>query len=237
MFFGLKNLMKYGSIFFGFSLLVSNCKPYYNAFYTDPVKCFAKACENEPYDVIIVPGFPSDSGRINPILAERINWAFFLYKNNYTKNIIFSGAAVYSPFVEAKIMRLYALQLGIRPEHIFVETKAKHTTENLYYSCVMAEELGFKKIAFATQPAQTSFMKPFRRKFGLKLDMLPVLTDSIKKTSFNYQLIDLSEAFVPDFVSIEKTEGLLKRLRGTRGRTVKKEMRKTKRLKRNKNPI
>ena len=53
----------------------------------------------------------------------------------------------------------------IKSEDVFVEMKAEHTTENLYYGCRMAEELGFKTIAFATQPAQSSFMKPFKRKF------------------------------------------------------------------------
>ncbi len=212
--------------------LISGCNAYYNAFYTDPKKCFPIACKNGPYDVIIVPGFPTDSGKINGVLAERLNWANFLYKNGYTKRIIFSGSAVYSPYVEAKIMRLYALQLGIKSEDIFVETKAEHTTENLYYGCRMAEELGFKKMAFATQPAQSSFMKPFKRKFKLKIDMLPVLTDSIKPFSYVFDSISISNLFIKDFVSIEKREGLIKRLNGTRGQQVKKEMRRVRKMKR-----
>lgn len=226
-------LNKFGRFVFILPLFIalSGCNLYYNAFYTDPEKCFPIAYKKGPYDVIIVPGFPSDSGKINGILAERLNWANFLYKNGYTKRIIFSGSAVYTPYVEAEIMRLYAMQLGIKSEDIFVETKAEHTTENLYYSCRMAEELGFKTIAFATQPAQSSFMKPFKRKFKLKVDMLPVLTDSIKKFSYTFDSINISKLFIKDFVSIEKKEGLIKRLNGTRGQTVKKEMRRVRKLK------
>ncbi len=165
--------MKQCSIqFVGFICLLAfnSCNTYYNLFYTDPTKCFEVAEQKKPYDVIIVPGFPHDSGKVNMVLTERVKWAYFLYKNGYTKNIIFSGSSVHSPYIEAKVMRLLALQLGIKDENIFTEIKAKHTTENMYYSCVMAKELGFTSIAFATEPAQSSFMKPFKRKFKFWVD-------------------------------------------------------------------
>lgn len=215
-------------------LTLGACKAYYKAFYTDPDTCFAGACIKKPYDVIIVPGFPSDSGHINGVLAERIGWAYYLYKNGFANHIIFSGSAVYTPYIEAKVMRLYAIQLGIPSEIIYTETNAEHTTENLYYGCKMATDLGFKSIAFATQAAQTSFMKPFRRKFKLTCDMLPLVTDSLRKLPFQFKPLDASEAFVPDFISIEKRQNQIHRLRGTRGHKVKVEIRRLKRLQRKK---
>ncbi len=215
-------------------MLLSGCKAYYRAFYTDPDTCFAGACIKKPYDVIIVPGFPSDSGKINGVLAERIGWACYLYKNGFTNHIIFSGSAVYTPYIEAEVMKLYAIQVGIPPEIIFTETKAEHTTENLYYGCRMAKEKGFTKIAFASQVAQTSFMKQFRRKFKLKLDMLPLVTDSLRKYSFEFKPLDASKAINSDFVSIEKRQSIIKRFLGTRGSKVKREMRKEKRQARKK---
>lgn len=213
-------------------LILSGCNAYYNLFYTDPVKCFDVACTKKPYDVIIVPGFPHDSGKVNMVLSERIKWAYFLYKNGYTKNIIFSGSAVHSPYVEAEVMKLIALQTDIPKDHIFTETKAEHTTENLYYSCVLAKKLGFNSIGFATEAAQSSFMKQFKRKFKLQLDFIPVVTDSVLKMDLVLKPIDESSAFVPNFIPLNEREGLLKSLRGTRGYYVKKEIRKAKRLKR-----
>ena len=127
-------------------------------------------------------------------------------------------------------MRLLALQSGIKDENIFIETKAEHTTENLYYSCVLADELGFKTIGFATEPAQSSFMKPFRRKFKLKLDFVPVVTDSIN--SIPLKPIDERSAFVSNFIPLKKRESALKSLLGTKGQRVKKEIRKAKKLRR-----
>jgi uncharacterized SAM-binding protein YcdF (DUF218 family) len=212
-------------------MFLQGCKAYYRAFYTDPDACFAGACINKPYDVIIVPGFPSDSGKINGVLAERIGWACYLYKNGFTKHIIFSGSAVYTPYIESEVMRLYAIQIGIPAEVIFTETNAEHTTENLYYGYRMARDMGFKKIAFASQAAQTSFMKPFRRKFKLQLDMLPLVTDSLRKYAYEFKSLSAIEALKSDFVSIEKRENMIQRYMGTRGSKVKQAMRKERRIK------
>lgn len=215
-------------------LIFSSCNSYYNLFYADPIKCFDIAKQKKPYDVIIVPGFPHDSGKVNNVLCQRLSWACYLYKNGYTKNIIFSGSAVHSPYVEAKIMRLLALDLGIKDEHIFIETKAEHSTENLYYSTILANKLGFNSIAFATEPAQASFMKPFKRKFKLQLDFLPVVSDCVNQLNVQLNPIDESSAFVPNFVSLKKREGYLKSFRGTNGHKVKVEIRRANRLKRDK---
>jgi uncharacterized SAM-binding protein YcdF (DUF218 family) len=213
---------------------LSGCKAYYNAFYTDPAKCLKIAEQKKPYDVIIVPGFPHDSGKVNMVQSQRIKWAYYLYKNGYAKNIIFSGAAVHTPYVEAKVMKLIILQTGIDSNHVFTETKAQHTTENLYYSYLLAQDLKFKSIAFATEPAQSSFMKPFNRKFKLQLDFIPVVSDSVLKMDLMLHQIDESSTFVPNFIPLKEKEGLIKSLRGTRGHQVKKEIRKAKKLKRQK---
>lgn len=208
------------------TLLISSCQSYYNFFYADPDKCFELAKKNKPYDAIIVPGFPYDPKTNNPMLVERITWAHYLYTNGYAKNIIFSGSAVHSPYVEAEAMRLMALQVGIPAEHVFTETKAEHTTENLYYSHLVAEKEGFKKVAFATQPAQASFMKAFNRKWKLHIEMLPIVTQCITSSSLHFVPIDTATTKIPNFVPLKEREGLFASLRGTGGHRVKVEMRK-----------
>ena len=231
----MKNILKlklYIPAVFTGVILLSSCKALYKGFYTDPTTCFKIAYSKKSYDVVIVPGFPHDSGTVNGILNERVRWANYLYKNGYAKNIMFSGSAVHTPYVEAKIMRLLALQSGIKDEHIFIETKAEHSTENLYYSYVLANELGFNSIGFATQPAQSSFMKHYKRKFKLTLDFIPVVTDSLYSITNPLKPFDESSAFVPNFICLKKRENVIKSLLGTSGQRVKKEIRKAKRLQR-----
>lgn len=212
-------------------LMLTSCTSFYNAFYTDPEKCLTEADQNNPFDVIIVPGYPSDSGNIHDFTAQRVVWAKYLLDHGYTNNIIFSGGAVYTPYVESIIMLEYAKQIGIDPNKMFAETKAKHTTENVYYSCLMADSLGFKRIAFATQPAQSSFMKPYRRKFKLDYGFLPVVSDSIQYFNFTFDENAAKKAFVLNFESIMDNESFFKRVNGTRGKAVKKDMKRRKKLK------
>jgi hypothetical protein len=62
------------------------------------------------------------------------------------KNVMYSGSSVYSPYYEGEVMAMYAAAIGIPKEHIFTETKAEHSTENLYYGYHKSRKLGFKKL-------------------------------------------------------------------------------------------
>ena len=195
--------------------------------HVEPSTAMRIAKQKMPYDVIIVPGLPADTGSIHPILSDRIKWAAFLYKNGYTKHVIFSGSAVYSPYFEGEAMRLYAIAAGIPAEVVYPETRAEHTSENIYYSYLIAKQKGFKTMAFASQAAQTNPIKGLGDK--LDIDMLPIVLDSIKDLKFAFELVDITSAYKSGFVALPERESLLKRLRGTMGYRVKADMRKTRR--------
>jgi uncharacterized SAM-binding protein YcdF (DUF218 family) len=220
----------WGSIF----CFLSSCKAYYNAFYTDPDKCFKEAQLREPVDAIIVPGYPHQKEGWSEVVKGRVYWAVYLYEKGLAKNIIFSGSAVYSPYVECEIMALYAAKLGIPRENIYVETKAEHSTENLYYSWQLAKNKGFKTVSLATDPAQSSFLKSFKRKFKMDVGFIPILYDTLKTIPKSDPIVDQEKAFVNNFVPITEREGLFKRLRGTRGHVIKKLIKQNKKQSRKK---
>jgi hypothetical protein len=58
--------------------------------------------------------------------------------------------------------------------------------------------------------------------------MLPLVTDSLRKYSYEFKPLDANEAIKIDFISIEKRQSIIKRFLGTRGSKVKREMRKEK---------
>src|SRR5947207_556375 len=117
-----------------------------------------RAIEKQQFDVIIVPGMPFQNNQWRGIMKERVYWSKYLYDKGIAKNVIYSGAAVYSPYYEGKIMALYAEALGIPKEHIYSEIKAEHSTENIYYSYKLAKKLGFKRIALASDAFQTKLL-------------------------------------------------------------------------------
>src|SRR5688572_23800179 len=109
------------------------------------LKSYEAAKKQKPYDVIIVPGIKYEGKNTASVMKMRLYWAKHLYDSGYCKNIIFSGSAVYTPYIEGIVMKVMADSLGVPEDKIFSETKAEHSTENAYYSWRMAKELGFKK--------------------------------------------------------------------------------------------
>ncbi|MDF2438301.1 MAG: hypothetical protein K0Q95_2677 [Bacteroidota bacterium] len=207
-------------VFFAVILSVTSCA----YFRPKPNVLYERAVKNQPYDAIIVPGVPFNGNRWDTIMKGRVLWATYLYRKGYTKNIIFSGGAVYSPYYEAKIMALYGEALGIPKENIFVDTIAEHSTENVYYSYRVAKKQGFKKIAVATDPYQSAKLMGFsKRRFDVDIDHIPFVEDSLRVLSDLNPKIDPSSAKVKDFKSIVETQSKFHRLMGTLGRNIKFE--------------
>ena len=184
---------------------------------------YAEATRDKPFDVIIVPGVPFEHFKTTKVMIMRLMWAKYLYDNGYTRNIIFSGSSVYSPYVEGITMKLIADTMGIPKDHTFAETKAEHSTENAYYGWKMAQKMGFKKIALATDPFQSSTLEGFLRHYCPGMKSIPIVFDKVDISTRELPKIALETAFVSDFVSIKKREGFIKRWRGTLGRRVIEE--------------
>lgn len=178
-------------------------------------KRFEKA--TQPYDVVIVPGIPYDPTTSSSIMKMRILWAKYLFDNGIARNIIFSGSAVYSPYIEGVAMKIIADSLGIPAEHTFFEVKAEHSTENVYYSWKMAKEMGFERIALATDPFQSFALRGFIKKYCPEVASLPVVFQKLKAERANLPSINPKEVYVEDFVSIVDRESFAKRFEGTRG--------------------
>jgi hypothetical protein len=174
----------------------------------------------EPYDIIIVPGVPLENGKWSYTMKGRVCWSKYLYDKGIAKNVIYSGSAVYSPYCEAEIMALYAEKLGIPREHIFTETRAEHSTENVFYSYKMARKLGFRRIALASDQFQTKMLQRFTRlKVSKKVDLIPIVSDLLGPfiSDMTDPVIDYQKAFVKDFVPLTERENFFKRFKGTQG--------------------
>ncbi|MBS1588351.1 MAG: YdcF family protein [Bacteroidetes bacterium] len=204
------------AILFG-SLSWSGCI----SFKRGPAEALATAHKMKAFDAVIVPGIPFKNGHWDSVMKARVMWSFILYKNGMVKNIIYSGSAVYSPFKEAKIMGLYAQKLGIPKAHIFYDTLARHSTENIYYSYLLAQKLGFKSLALATDPVQSFFLRGFtRRRFASPIYHLPFVMDSVRAYAGYNPEINPSSAKVDQFEALTSQEGFFRRFKGTLGKDI-----------------
>ncbi|MDX9696067.1 MAG: YdcF family protein [Bacteroidales bacterium] len=195
----------------------------YVVYSNDPENYSVRKTESNAYDAIIVPGVPYNDPNMSRILLSRIYWSHYLYSTGQTKNIIFSGSAVYTPYIEAEIMSQYAQKLGVPAENIFIESQAEHSVENVYYSYKIAKKLGFKRVALATDPLQNRMLKRLSKKLKVEIDYVPFSFDFLDSLIVEEINITPDKAYVENFVAIQERESFFKRLRGTMGKNLKLE--------------
>ncbi|MEO7306944.1 MAG: ElyC/SanA/YdcF family protein [Ferruginibacter sp.] len=175
------------------------------------------------YDMIAVPGVPFYETGWDSTMKARVYWSKYLFDKGIAKNIMYSGSSVSSPYYEGKIMAMYAIAIGIPAEHVFSETKAEHSTENLYYVYLKAKKLGFTHIALATDPYQAKQLKRFARvKISPDVGIIPIVFDTLRAIQ-PYMIdpkIDYMQAYNKDFVPLTSRESFWKRLRGTMGKNI-----------------
>jgi len=220
-------MVKIASVFIvlTMAMLLSACSSILNS-----EKKYQSIVRHAPFDAVIVPGFPHQKDNWSMVVKCRVHWAVYLYKNGVAKNIIFSGSAVYTPYVESEIMALYAEKMGIPREHIFIENKAEHTSENLYYSYMLAKENGFQSIAVASDVVQCGFLQRFKSKFQLEdVKFIPIVYGNLELKEYPDPVINQEEAFVPNFISLKERESFFERYRGTHGYKIKQLLKDSKR--------
>jgi uncharacterized SAM-binding protein YcdF (DUF218 family) len=173
------------------------------------------------YDAVIVPGFPfeDEDGALTGFHKMRLFWAYHLYKNGETRNIIVSGGAVHSPFVEAEVMAMHLREMGVDPRDIYIENRAEHSTENVFYSLEIARNAGFKKVAVATDPWQSRMISFLMRKTDLEVDYLPADVATVGSEYWRAfgRKVDARPAMVSNFVPLKEREERTERMRGTKG--------------------
>ena len=199
-------------------LLINSC-----SFSSKTTRRLFKESANEQYDLIIVPGVPFENGTWSRVMKGRVYWSKYLYDKGIAKNIMYSGNSVYTPYYEAEIMAMYAEAIGIPKANIYTETKAEHSTENVYYSYKKAKKLGFSKIALATDPFQAKLLRRFtREKVSPDVKLIPFVVDTLRTIEPDMvdPVINPEQAFNKNFVSITTRQTFWQRFRGTRGLTL-----------------
>jgi uncharacterized SAM-binding protein YcdF (DUF218 family) len=206
-------ILLFSIVFFGLVSCVF-IKPKANKLYHRALK------KNAVYDAAIVPGVPFVEPAWDNIMQMRVIWAVHLYKRGLVKNLIMSGSAVYSPYSEAKIMRLYAIALGVPTEHILLEEKAEHSTENLWFGYKLAIQNGLQTVALASDPFQTKLLLRFGKKRTPELAYLPVLFDTLRMIPHDTPVINYKNIRLDPFIPLPQRESPRERWRGTRGKHI-----------------
>lgn len=216
----IKKWFKYSLLFILVFVAFSSCV----SVYIIPNKQFNYAKSHSPFDAIIVPGIPyNEAEGWDSIMKMRVIWSVYLYKQGLTKNIIYSGSSVYTPYYESKIMRLYAIKLGVDSNHIYTESEAKHGVENLYYSYKMGKEMGFENIAVATDPGQNLQIAYYGKPMASFVDFIPAIFTKISFSGSDTIHINPAPAYNNNFVPYIDNLSIKERLKRSAGKTGTKQ--------------
>ena len=176
---------------------------------------------NKTYDAVIIPGYPAEEGKWSFLMKIRVVWSFYLYQQGIARNIIYSGSAVHNAYEEGKLMALYGLAMGIPKENVFIEDKAEHSFENLFYGYKLARSKGFQSLAIATDPIQTMMLSDECKSHNV--DVVPIarsIMDSLVVTVPDYE-VDKESTVMADFTPLSERESWLVRLNRSTGRHLK----------------
>ena len=109
----------------------------------------ATDCVAAPHDALVLLGCPSrEDGSPSDCQRRRVDKAMSFSRSGYGDRFIVTGAAVANEHVEAESLRDLLIEAGIPTEMIWVDTKAEHTDENIYYSSRIMVEQGWISAIF-----------------------------------------------------------------------------------------
>lgn len=104
-------------------------------------------------DVAVVLGAPAWGEEPSPVLRERVKHAIWLYETNRIEKIIFTGGKGNEANVsEAVAAQTYAIDEGVNPSDILIETKSQITEENLRYAHEIGNREGFTTYLIVSDP-------------------------------------------------------------------------------------
>ena len=101
--------------------------------------------------IVVLAGGVGESGRAGQGYEERVGYAVKLYKEGYSKNLIFSSGFSYF-FEEALIMKALAVSLGVPEGLIILEDKARDSYENVKFTKKILDKHNWNKILVISSP-------------------------------------------------------------------------------------
>lgn len=130
-------------------------------------------------DAAVVPGCPNEpDGRVSECQWRRAAWGAEMWRSGLARNLIASGAAAHTPYVEAETLRDAMVEMGVPADRVVLETQALHSDENIAFSMVVADHLGFRTLAVASDLGHSGGLCWMARRWGRDCVDLPFDRDA-----------------------------------------------------------
>ncbi|MDR2957878.1 MAG: YdcF family protein, partial [Coriobacteriales bacterium] len=145
--------------------------------------CFGKTDYRTQVDVVVIFGAQvHPSGQPSLSLAGRLDMGIELYSLGYTPVLLMSGGTGVESYNEAMAMRQYALNYGIPPEAIIVDTQGSSTEMTVANTIEIAEENDFRRIGAVSSFYHMPRIKMYFSSQGINVSTTPA--DGIKEGQY-----------------------------------------------------
>lgn len=133
-----------------------------------------KHWEQDSYDCAVVCGCSADeNGRPTDTMKSRVDKAVELWKSQKVGYLVLSGGAVYNDFIEAEVMKQYAMDQGVPEAYILEEKKAVSTYHNLQYAAEVMRNCGFADCVVVTSGWHLRKADHYARRAKVRYVMAP----------------------------------------------------------------
>ncbi len=106
-----------------------------------------------PADVLLVLGSPAEiDGSVTDAQRWRVEEAVREFRAGRAPYILFTGGPAANRFVEAQVMAGYAQRMGVPPDRLLEEGRAKTTVENVADSERIIEVHGWQRVEVISSP-------------------------------------------------------------------------------------
>lgn len=119
-------------------------------------------------DALIVLGYVSKDGRIHPLLKERLDEAYTLFRRYGHKYIIVSGGSVGSHCSEAELMKKYLVEKGVPAIRVLQEDQSYNTVQNLLFSKQLMEQYQLQSFIIITNLFHVRRTKYIMHRLGMR---------------------------------------------------------------------
>lgn len=147
------------------------------------VASYARQSSSQPADAAVVLGAAVYREWPSPVFRERINQAIRLYETGQVEALIFTGGIGRNDDLsEGEAARLYALEMGVPDEDIYIETISHNTYGNLENAKIIMAEQGFETVLVVSDPLHMRRAMTYAADLGL--DASPSPTTTTRYVSF-----------------------------------------------------
>ena len=149
--------------------------------------------------VVVVLGYPPRrDGRLHPIQRWRVEIAVRSTACDRSCTLVFTGGARPGEPSEAEVMAAYARSLGVPPERLLTETRARNTVENIEYT--LRAMAAADRIVIASDPLHAARARRYLRE--LRPDLARRLAPADDYRPLEHPLLKLVTAAYEVFRSV-----------------------------------